>query len=129
MRIAALGVLLLSAVASAQVAEPELIDPMHARLNWVAPTENVDGTPLTDLAGFKLYVGATSRTYDETIDLPDPDLTTYDYDGSAREPGDYFFALTAYDAEGNESAYSNEVNKTLQAAPTPTGDRPILFIE
>lgn len=129
MKYAALGVLLLSAVASAQVAEPEIVDPMHAILRWVAPTENVDGTPLTDLAGYKIYVGETSRTYDETIDIGLPTEDVYDYDGSAREPGPYFFAMTAYDADGNESALSNEVSKTLEPAPTPQGDRPVLFIE
>ncbi|MDH3642435.1 MAG: hypothetical protein OES38_10090, partial [Gammaproteobacteria bacterium] len=32
-------------------------------LTWVAPTENVDGSPLTDLAGYKIYYGDSSRSY------------------------------------------------------------------
>ncbi len=29
-------------------------------LAWDAPTTNTDGTPLTDLAGYKIYYGPTS---------------------------------------------------------------------
>jgi len=29
----------------------------RATLSWQAPTDNVDGTPLTDLAGFRVYYG------------------------------------------------------------------------
>jgi ABC-type glycerol-3-phosphate transport system substrate-binding protein len=30
-----------------------------ATLTWDAPTTNVDGTPLTDLAGYKVYYGTS----------------------------------------------------------------------
>ena len=32
-------------------------------LMWETPTTNVDGSPLTDLAGFKVYWGTVSGTY------------------------------------------------------------------
>jgi hypothetical protein len=31
-----------------------------ATLTWDAPTTNADGTPLTDLAGYRIYYGTTS---------------------------------------------------------------------
>ncbi|MDH3432879.1 MAG: putative Ig domain-containing protein, partial [Gammaproteobacteria bacterium] len=32
-------------------------------LSWIAPTQNEDGTALTDLAGYKIYWGTTSGSY------------------------------------------------------------------
>jgi hypothetical protein len=80
-------------------------------LNWVAPTENVDGSNLTDLAGYRIYWGSTSRNYTNMVDVPDSQTASHTLD---LESGDYYVAMTALDLEGNESAYSNEVLKTSQ---------------
>jgi hypothetical protein len=81
-----------------------------ASLSWDAPTENVDGTPLDDLAGFNLYWGAASRTYGVPVALSDPNATSHSIELSA---GTYYFAMTALDLDGNESAFSNEVSKVI----------------
>ena len=36
---------------------------------WDTPTTNTDGSPLTDLGGYKLYYGAASGIYDHSIDV------------------------------------------------------------
>lgn len=79
------------------------------QLSWVAPTENVDGSLLTDLAGFRIYYGAASRSYSDMVDVASADATSHTL---SLTTGDYYVAMTALDAEGNESAYSNEVLKT-----------------
>lgn len=81
-----------------------------ADLGWIAPTENVDGTPLTDLAGFKVYYGSSSRTYDDSTAMLPADQLQIEL---ALPAGEYYFAVTAIDDEGNESAYSNEVIKQI----------------
>ena len=80
-------------------------------LGWVAPTENVDGTPLTDLAGYRIYYGDSSRDYSDMADVVDPVVTTHSI---TLISGSYYVAMTALDADGNESAYSNEVVKITQ---------------
>lgn len=79
-------------------------------LNWQPPSENVDGSPLTDLAGYRIHYGSRSRAYDQRLDVPDPATTQRELKLAS---GAYYFAMTALDREGNESAYSNEVLKTL----------------
>jgi len=80
-------------------------------LAWQAPTENVDGSPLDDLSGYKIYYGTSSRNYDASVSIDDPSATS----GSVIVvSGDYYVAMTAIDADGNESAYSNEVLKATQ---------------
>lgn len=86
-------------------------------ISWQAPTENVDGSPLTDLAAYRVYYGEASRDYSETIDITDPALLNYDFTPTV--PGIYFIAMTAIDIDGNESAYSNEITKE-EVNPTST---------
>lgn len=83
-----------------------------ASLSWLPPTTNVDGTELTDLAGFKIYYGKASGAYSEVTDINNPDTTEYTIEGLAE--GTYYFAATAYDIMGNESRYSNEVSKPIK---------------
>ena len=80
-----------------------------ATLSWDAPTTNTDGTDLTDLAGYKIHYGTSPGTYDSVIDVAK--VTTYTV--SDLTPAAYYFVVTAYDEEGNESDYSNEVSKTI----------------
>jgi fibronectin type 3 domain-containing protein len=84
--------------------------PGTATLSWNAPTTNADGTPLTDLAGYKVYYGTASRTYSQNIDVGN--VTTYAVN-NLTDGATYYFAVTAYDTSSNESAYSNEASKTI----------------
>ncbi len=87
--------------------------PVHAgsaNLTWKAPTTNVDGTTLTDLAGYKIYYGTSSGAYTSAVDVGN--VTSYQVqnlsDGST-----YFFAVTDYNANFVESAFSTEVSKAI----------------
>jgi hypothetical protein len=82
-----------------------------ANLSWTPPTLNTDGTPLDDLAGYKIYYGNASGDYPNVIDVADPAAVAYVIDPMTS--GDWFFVMTAYDAAANESAFSNEATKTI----------------
>jgi hypothetical protein len=84
----------------------------QATLSWVAPTTNVDGTPLTDLAGYKIHYGTASGNYSSAINVGN---TTTSAVSNLNDGATYYFAVTAYDTSGMESAYSNEVSKTTAA--------------
>jgi fibronectin type III domain protein len=86
------------------------------RLSWERPTTNTDGTPLTDLAGYKLYYSLTSRRYDFIKTLSNQTTCAV----SGLEPGrTYYVAVTAYDTSGNESHFSEEVSVTAPATLSP----------
>lgn len=80
-----------------------------ATLRWQAPTQNVDGSPLTDLASYRIYYGSTSRSYTDQRDVA-ASATRADFQLAA---GTYYFAMTALDGQGNESDYSNEVVRVV----------------
>ncbi len=79
-------------------------------VRWQAPTQNVDGSALTDLAGYRVYWGVSSRNYTGNHTINSAAVTQWEANIAA---GDYYFALTAFDTQDNESAYSNEVRKTI----------------
>lgn len=81
-------------------------------LTWIAPTQNTDGTPLVDLAGFKVYYGQIQGgPYDNVIDLVDPSATTHVI--TSLTSGNWFLVATAYNGIGTESLLSNEAMKNL----------------
>lgn len=80
-------------------------------LNWVAPTQNSDGSPLTDLAGYNLYFGSTQGNYPNSIHINNPGLTTYVVENLA--PATYYFVATSENSAGIESHYSNEVTRVV----------------
>jgi hypothetical protein len=79
-------------------------------LSWQAPTENVDGSPLADLSGYRIYVGTTSRQYTDEVPVNDPARTSQSLQLAS---GDYYIAMTAIDGQGNESGYSNEIVRSV----------------
>jgi len=82
-----------------------------ATLSWTAPTQNDDGTQLTDLAGYKLYWGTTSGSYANSVTINNPSVTTYLVENLS--PGTYEFVATSYKASGLESRYSGTAIKVI----------------
>lgn len=80
-------------------------------LGWQPPSQNEDGTPLTDLAGYRIYWGTVDGEFPNVIDVDNPGLSTYVVDNLV--PNTYHFATTAYDADGFESVLSNVASTTV----------------
>ena len=80
-------------------------------LSWNPPTSNSDGSPLVDLAGFRIVYGQTSRQYTESIDIPTPGVASAVIENLV--PATWYFAVKAYTKAGVESDLSNEAFKTI----------------
>lgn len=81
-----------------------------ATLSWTPPTENTDGTALTNLAGYRILYGSSASALSTTVQVANAGLTTYVIDLA---PGTYYFAVKAYTASGAESSASNVVAKVV----------------
>ena len=81
-------------------------------LSWTPPTQSADGSPLTDLAGYRLRWGTQSGDYPNLSEIDNSGTATFVVDGLA--PGNYFMVLTAIDMAGNESDPSNEAMGSVQ---------------
>lgn len=84
----------------------------NATLSWSAPSENTNGSALTDLGGFKIYYGTESTQLTNTVALTNPGLLTYVVTelpiGTT-----YYFAVVAVTTTGVESAPSQTVSSTI----------------
>ena len=83
-----------------------------ATLTWMPPTTNTDGSPLNDLAGYKVYWGTSLGNYPNSTTLSNPGLTSYMVENLA--PGTYYFVATAFNTGGVESSFSGVASKTIQ---------------
>jgi hypothetical protein len=80
-------------------------------LTWSAPTENADGTPVTNLAGYRVYYGTSPGDLSQSIEVSGAATTTYMVENLAA--GTYYFAIAAYNTSGVESEQSNVGSKTI----------------
>ncbi len=83
----------------------------RATLSWEAPTTRTDGSPLTNLAGFKIYYGTNSGNLNNVIQIADPGARNRVIDNLT--VGTWYFAASAYDQSGMESARSNVASKSI----------------
>jgi hypothetical protein len=82
-----------------------------ATLSWVAPSQNTDGSALTNLAGYRIYYGTGADALTDVIDVPTVGITDYVVDNLTA--GTYYFSIRAYTSAGTESDLSNVVSDTI----------------
>jgi hypothetical protein len=82
-----------------------------ATLTWTPVTQNSDDTPLSDLAGYKVYYGTSAGALNSVVVLPDPSATSYLVTGLSS--GTWYFAVAAYTSSGTQGASSNVVAKMV----------------
>jgi len=80
-------------------------------LSWTAPTQNEDGTALTDLAAYKFYYGTSQGSYSNQVRVDSPGITIYVLENLT--PATYYVVATAINSSGVESRFSNETIKIL----------------
>ena len=112
-RIAFFALLLLMTATTLHTGVPSA-HAAQTTLLWSAPTTKTDGTSATNLAGYKVHIGSATRSYQQKIDVGNS--TSYTA-GGLLDGSTYYFAVTAYDTFGVESAYSNEATKSFGTLP------------
>jgi hypothetical protein len=83
----------------------------RATLTWTAPTENTDGTTLSNLTGYRIRYGTSAGELTNTISIDNASVTTYVVEDLA--PATWYFAVSAVTSVGAESAPSNVANKKI----------------
>ena len=82
--------------------------PTQAQLTWSASSSS-------DVVGYRVYWGTASGSYVQSrgAGVNTGAATSYTV-GGLTVGQTYYFAVTAYDAAGNESAFSGEVSKAAR---------------
>lgn len=82
-----------------------------AELSWTAPTQNTDGTPLQDLAGYRVYYGRLPDALSERVQISHPGARSATITKLAA--GTWYFAVSSYTTIGIESARTRPVWKSI----------------
>jgi len=82
-----------------------------ATLSWAAPTQNTNGTPLTDLAGYRIYYGTSKTTMTQSVQVANPAVLTEVI--SNLSPGTWYFSVRDYTSANVESDFSSVVSTTI----------------
>jgi hypothetical protein len=83
----------------------------NATLEWTPPTENTDGSVLSNLAGYRLHYGSSANSLTQTVQVSNPGLTTYVVENLSA--GTWYFAVTSYTTSGVESSLSGVVSSSI----------------
>lgn len=82
-----------------------------ALLSWMPPTQNTDGSTLTDLAGFQVLYGQSPDNLDQTVTLTNPGLSSFVVENLGS--GTWYFTVVALNSAGVSSPLSNVASKTI----------------
>ena len=82
------------------------------RLSWEPPTTNRDGSLLTNLVGYRIYVFSFGSVSFQSLEINNPHSTSYLLGNLW--PDTFGFTITAINGAGMESDHSNSVIHVLQ---------------
>ena len=110
-------------------------DAASVGLNWTAPTTNANGTPLKDLAGYRVYLGTAAPTcpggpfhsVSSSTSAPAPGQTVSRRVTGLTAAATYFVRVTAVDTSGNESACSPMISGIARSDVTVTPTATVSF--
>jgi hypothetical protein len=81
-------------------------------ISWTPPTENTNGSTLTNLAGYRIYYGTSQASLTKVVAITNPGLATYVL--SNLSAATYYFALTSVNTGGVESPRSTVVSAVVE---------------
>jgi putative Ig domain-containing protein len=82
-----------------------------ASLQWAVPGSKVNGSPLDDLAGYRILYGRDSSDLDQSVLITDPTMTSYQF--STLPSGIWYFAVVAVNAGGLEGPATTVASKSI----------------
>ena len=86
------------------------------RMEWDAVTTNSDGSPCTDLDGYKVYCTLVMPDFGVGQDVGNVLTVNFSTVTAMSVAGLYTCVVTAYDVWGSESAHSNSVKVLKQGS-------------
>jgi Putative Ig domain len=82
-----------------------------ASLRWEVPPSKVDGSPLDDLAGYRIVYGRSSEDLDRSVFIDNAATTHYEFTGLTS--GIWYFAVIAVNANGLEGPPTTITTKSI----------------
>jgi nitrite reductase/ring-hydroxylating ferredoxin subunit len=81
-------------------------------VNWNPPTQNTNGSQLTNLAGYYIYYGQSPNALTQSQQINNPGMTSYTLSGLGQ--GTWYIGIVDFNAGGIQSTLSNIASATVQ---------------
>ena len=85
--------------------------PGSVLISWTPPTQNTDGTALTDLAGYEIRYGRSASSLDQWVSIDTVGMADYTVPNLAS--GTWYFSVSARNQGGILSPPSEVVSKNV----------------
>lgn len=82
-----------------------------ATLSWTPPTQNSDGSTLSNLAGYRIVYGRSADALDRSISVTNPSVSSYVVENLSA--GTWYFAVSSVNADGVASDATNVASKAI----------------
>lgn len=82
-----------------------------AVLSWTPPTQNTDGSTLSNLGGYRVLYGPSPTSLSQTISINNPGANTFTVEQLTA--GTWHFSVIARASNGAESVRANSVSKVI----------------
>jgi Putative Ig domain len=80
-------------------------------LTWTPPAANADGTPLTNLAGYRIMYGTEQSAMTQSVEVSNPKAHSFEL---ANLPaGHWYVSMVAYSSEGTTSTQSAPIEVSI----------------
>lgn len=83
----------------------------YASLSWEVPAAKVDGSPLDDLAGYRIMYGRDANDLDQSVFIDDPSATSFEF--TTLPSGVWYFSVAAVNAGGLEGPPTTPAMKSI----------------
>lgn len=90
-----------------------------AALSWTPPTQNTNGTPLTNISGYRVNYGTSASNLSQTQTVSNASAVSAVISNLAS--GTYFFTVTTLASTGVTSVPSNQASKLVTTSQPATG--------
>lgn len=81
--------------------------PRSLTISWEPPARNTDGTTITDLAGYRIYLGRSKTAMTPRATITNPGVSRYFIEPV--DSGQHYVAVTAFNKQGHESTLSEVI--------------------
>jgi hypothetical protein len=83
-----------------------------ATIRWTAPTDNTDGSALTNLSGYRINYGTSATTLNQSATVNTAGVTSYTV-SNLTTGTTWYFTVSALNASGGVSSASNVASKAI----------------
>lgn len=83
----------------------------NATVSWTPPTQNTDGSALSDLKSYRILYGRSANDLSQAISVDNASISTYVVENLTS--GAWFFTVVAVNSSGVSSEFSNVASKTI----------------